>query len=94
MRRKKGYINSISGRKPVTKIIVDERLDLRGEICPYNFVRTKLKLEEMPRGQVLEVILDKGKPMKDVPRSLKEEGHQILKVKKVGQAFKLIIKKA
>ncbi len=93
LRKKKEYINSISERKPVTKIVVDERLDLRGEICPYNFVRTKLKLEEMASGQVLEVILDKGRPMKDVPRSLKEEGHHILKVRKVGKAFKLIIKK-
>lgn len=78
----------------MTKIVVDERLDLRGEVCPYNFVRTKLKLEEMENGQVLEVILDKGRPMKEVPRSLKEEGHHILKVEKVGKAFKLIIKKA
>ncbi len=78
----------------MTKIIVNERLDLRGEICPYNFVKTKLKLEEMKDGQVLEVTLDKGQPMKDVPRSLKEEGHHILKTIKMGEHFKLLIRKA
>jgi len=58
---------------------VDEKLDLRGEICPYNFVKTKLKLEEMETGQTLEVIIDNGEPMKNVPRSVKEEGQALRK---------------
>ena len=73
---------------------VDGKLDLRGEICPYNFVKTKLKLEEMETGQILEVVIDNGEPMKNVPRSLKEEGHQILRVERVEQCFKLVIKKS
>lgn len=77
----------------MSEININERLDLRGEVCPYNFVKTKLKLEEMEGGQILEVTIDNGEPMKNVPRSIKEEGHQILKIEKAGNHFKLLIKK-
>ncbi|KXK30659.1 MAG: hypothetical protein UZ01_01328 [Candidatus Brocadia sinica] len=42
------------------KIVPDDRIDLRGVLCPINFVKTKLKLEMMDSGQILEVILDDG----------------------------------
>jgi TusA-related sulfurtransferase len=55
----------------------DEQLDLRGTPCPINFVRTKLRLEQMPPGALLEVWLDAGEPMEQVPDSLTMEGYQI-----------------
>ncbi|MFQ3675456.1 MAG: sulfurtransferase TusA family protein [Endomicrobiia bacterium] len=58
-----------------------------------NFVKTKLKLEEMQKDEILEVLLDDGEPIINVPRSVKEEGHKILKVEKVDNAFRLLIKK-
>lgn len=71
---------------------VNESLDLRGVLCPMNFVKTKLKLEEMESGQVLELILDDGEPMRSVPRSLKEEGHKIVCVQKTdANAYRLVI---
>ena len=73
--------------------IPQESLDLRGVVCPINFVKTKLKLEEMAGGQVLEVIIDAGEPMANVPRSIKEEGHKIIKVDKVRDHFRLLIEK-
>jgi len=73
---------------------IDEKLDLRGIICPMNFVKTKLKLEEMQSGQILEVILDDGEPVRNVPGSVKEEGNEILKVEKLDNGFKLLIKKS
>lgn len=72
---------------------IDKKLDLRGVICPTNFVKTKLKLEEMQSGQILEVLLDDGEPIRNVPGSVKEEGHKIIKVEKLDNAFKLLIKK-
>lgn len=73
----------------------DAQLDLRGVLCPVNFVQIKLQLEEMESGKLLEVILDDGEPMRNVPRSLKEEGHQIIRVEKLesGKYYKLWIKK-
>jgi tRNA 2-thiouridine synthesizing protein A len=68
-------------------------LDLRGVICPVNFVKTKLKLEEMNTGEILEVLIDAGEPIANVPRSIKEEGHKIIKVEKVDNYFRLLIEK-
>jgi len=68
-------------------------LDLRGVICPVNFVKTKLKLEEMNIGEILEVLIDAGEPIANVPRSIKEEGHKIIKVEKIGGHFRLLIEK-
>jgi len=56
---------------------------LRGVKCPLNYVRTKLALEEMEPGQVLQILLDDGEPIVNVPRSAKEDGHKILEVKKL-----------
>ena len=74
---------------------VDDSLDLRGVLCPINFVKTKLKLEEMDTGDHLEVLLDEGDPIANVPRSVKEEGHMILKVDRPeGDYYRIVIKKS
>jgi sulfite reductase (ferredoxin) len=52
--------------------------DLRGVACPLNYVKTKLKLEMMEAGERLEVWLDAGEPIKNVPVSLRNDGHKIL----------------
>ena len=52
-------------------------LDPRGTPCPINFVRTKLQLEKMTAGERLEVWLDAGEPIEQVPTSLTVEGYQI-----------------
>jgi TusA-related sulfurtransferase len=56
----------------------DEVLDLRGTPCPLNFVKTKLRLQRMPVGAILEVWLDPGEPMEQVPDSLRVEGFEVL----------------
>lgn len=70
-----------------------EYLDLRGEVCPFTFVKTKIALERIETGQIIIVVLDKGPPLENVPRSLKAEGHQIIKVEQVEDSFKLWIRK-
>ena len=52
--------------------------DLRGVACPMNYVKTKLKLEMMDAGEHLEVWLDAGEPIQNVPLSLKNDGHKLL----------------
>ncbi len=52
--------------------------DLRGVACPLNYVKTKLKLEMMETGEQLEVWLDAGEPIRNVPMSLKNDGHKVL----------------
>jgi TusA-related sulfurtransferase len=55
----------------------DAQLDLRGTPCPINFVRTKLRLEQMTPGSLLEVWLDPGEPIEQVPDSLAMAGYPI-----------------
>jgi TusA-related sulfurtransferase len=55
----------------------DVQLDLRGTPCPLNFVRAKLRLEQMNPGQILEVWLDPGEPIEQVPHSLQMSGYNI-----------------
>lgn len=75
-------------------IKIEEELDLRGVVCPYNFVKTKLKLEEMDPGQILSVLIDDGEPLRNVPRSVKEEGHKIIKVEQADSSYRVLIERA
>ena len=68
-------------------------LDLRGVICPYNFVKTKLKLEAMEEGQILSVLLDDGDPIRNVPRSVSNEGHTILSQDCIEGSYRVVIRR-
>ncbi len=74
-------------------IDIDSEIDLRGVICPYNFVKTKLKLETMGPGQILGVLLDDGDPIKNVPQSVRNEGHAVLAEERLGPSFRVIIRR-
>jgi TusA-related sulfurtransferase len=52
-------------------------LDLTGVVCPLNWVRTRLALEELSAGDALAVRLDPGEAIESVPRSAREEGHGV-----------------
>ncbi len=71
----------------------DAFLDLRGTPCPINFVRTKLRLEQMPSNSLLEVWLDAGEPIEQVPDSLKMEGYQLEMVENRQEFFALLVRK-
>lgn len=73
--------------KPVTE------LDLRGVICPYNFVKTKLKLDALAPGDLLAVILDPGEPIQNVPKSIENEGHTVLRQEPHDSAIRILIRK-
>lgn len=68
-------------------------LDLRGVICPYNFVKTKLKLEAMSAGEVLSVLLDEGDPIRNVPQSVQNEGHTVLRQERLDQVYRVLIRR-
>ncbi|MDH5563491.1 MAG: sulfurtransferase TusA family protein [Nitrospirota bacterium] len=70
-----------------------EELDLRGVICPYNFVKTKLKLDTLEIGSQLVVLLDDGEPIRNVPKSIMNEGHHVLAQDKVDSYYRIVIQK-
>lgn len=71
----------------------EAQLDLRGTPCPINFVRTKLRLEQMTPGALLEVWLDAGEPIEQVPDSLAMEGYLIEEVAERTNYFALKVRR-
>ena len=73
---------------------VDKVLDIKGEVCPYTFVRSKLALEDMESGQVLRVIVDHEPATKNVPKSMENEGNKVLDISKINDTdWQIIVKK-
>lgn len=68
-------------------------VDLRGVCCPTNFVKAKLALEMVDTAAVVEFLLDDGEPVKNVPRSLKAEGHKLLGLKEEAGCYRLTVEK-
>ena len=71
----------------------DVKKDFRGVMCPMNFVKTKIALTPMKSGQILEILLDDGAPIENVPGSVKNEGHTVLSTEKVENYWKVLIRK-
>ncbi|MGE4170156.1 MAG: sulfurtransferase TusA family protein [Candidatus Margulisiibacteriota bacterium] len=67
--------------------------DFRGVACPMNFVKTKLVLETLKSGDKLEILLDDGEPIQNVPNSVKLEGHKVLKQEQDGAHWVVQIEK-
>ena len=76
------------------KIQSDETVDITNVVCPMTFVKAKAAIDELEVGQILEVIMNDGEPTQNVPRSMKEEGQQVLRLEKreVG-TYSLFVKK-
>ncbi|MGC8816338.1 MAG: sulfurtransferase TusA family protein [Candidatus Hadarchaeum sp.] len=77
----------------MSKVKVDRTIDIRGEVCPYTFVKSKLALEELNGGQVLEIFLDHDPAVENVPRSLESDGHRILAVEKIEGGWRILVRK-
>ncbi|MCH3971849.1 MAG: sulfurtransferase TusA family protein [Oscillospiraceae bacterium] len=58
----------------------DAFVDITDVVCPITFVKTKVALEDLEPGQTLEIKLNDGEPIQNVPRSLKDEGHRVTDV--------------
>lgn len=75
-------------------IQIDETVDITDVVCPVTFVKAKVALEELNEGQILSVHMNDGEPVQNVPRSIKEEGHKILKlIDNEDGTYNLIVKK-
>lgn len=61
--------------EPVTATV-----DVTDVVCPVTFVKAKVALEELEDGDLLTIRMNDGEPVQNVPRSIKEEGHQILRL--------------
>ena len=81
----------VKEKKPVEEIV--DSLDLKGVACPFNYVQAKVRLETMALGQLLEITIDDGEPIENVPKSLTNDGHEVVDTKKVGKHYRLTVRK-
>jgi tRNA 2-thiouridine synthesizing protein A len=76
---------------------IDQEVDITTETCPMTFVRVKLKLEKMSAGSVLSVVLKGDEPLRNVPRSVRAEGHEVLSIEPIAAGtgvHRLVIRRA
>ncbi len=75
-------------------IRIDDTVDITDKVCPLTFVKAKVAIDELEDGEVIAIRMNDGEPGQNVPRSIKEEGHQILKlVNNEDGTYNLIVKK-
>jgi TusA-related sulfurtransferase len=67
----------------VEKISSDKKIDIKGLVCPYTFVKAKLAIESMEVGQVLEILLDYEEASRSIPKSMEDHGQKVLSVEKI-----------
>ena len=73
---------------------IADTVDITDVVCPVTFVKAKVALEELDDGEILSIRLNDGEPVQNVPRSIKKEGHKILKLNDNGDGtYELIVKK-
>lgn len=65
----------------------DSRIDITRDTCPMTFVRTRLALDRMAPGQVLLVEMRGAEPVRNVPRTAVEQGHEILSQDEAGDGL-------
>jgi len=68
-------------------------IDLRGVLCPLNYVKAKAALHGLEKGEMLELLLSPGEPSENVPASLKKDGHRIIKKTLAGFTCTLLVEK-
>ena len=75
-------------------IRIDDTVDITDKVCPLTFVKAKVAIDELEDGEVIAIRMNDGEPVQNVPRSIKEEEHQILKlVNNEDGTYNLIVKK-
>ena len=67
-------------RMEIEGIKIDDTVDITDKVCPLTFVKAKVAIDELDDGEVIAIRMNDGEPVQNVPRSIKEEGHQILKL--------------
>jgi sulfite reductase (ferredoxin) len=72
---------------------IARKKDFRGVACPMNFVKTKVELATLRSGDILEILLDNGEPIENVPGSIKAEGHDVLDIKQIEEYWQVSIRK-
>lgn len=71
----------------MTEIIPDDRLDVRGECCPYPLILTKKRVESLKSGEILEITADDPVAPQNIDAWAKKSGNKLLSVRHEGNIF-------
>ncbi len=77
----------------MTEIIPDDRLDVRGECCPYPLLLTKKKVESLKSGEILEITADDPVAPQNIDSWAKKSGNKFLAVRQEGNIFKILVQR-
>ncbi|WP_257000116.1 sulfurtransferase TusA family protein [Candidatus Methanoperedens nitratireducens] len=73
---------------------VDTELNLKGNVCPYNFVYAKQALHNLEKGKILKVIVDDPMAVTEVPRGMEADGHGVLRARQINKTdWEIVIQK-
>ncbi|MEN6496201.1 MAG: sulfurtransferase TusA family protein [Thermoguttaceae bacterium] len=84
---------STTAAAPTPPLVADREVDFRGVVCPLNYVKTKLVLNQLPSGAVLSILLDEP-GARSVPESVAKDGHDVQSVIQEGSDWRVVIRKA
>jgi phosphate transport system ATP-binding protein len=88
--RTRAYINGTLQ----TEIKIDKELNLKGNVCPYNFVYAKQVLHDIGKGKILKLVVDDPLAVTEVPRGMEADGHEVLSVKQINKTdWEIVIRK-
>jgi TusA-related sulfurtransferase len=88
--RTRDYINGTFQ----TEMKIDKELNLKGNVCPYNFVYAKQALHEIGAGNILKLIVDDPLAVTEVPRGIEADGHEVLSVRQLNKMdWEILVRK-
>ena len=70
-----------------------DRADLTGTVCPMTQVKFRMRIARIADGEVLQVVVKAGDQMRDLPKTIKDEGHRIVAVRQEGDLYHLLVRK-
>jgi TusA-related sulfurtransferase len=68
-------------------------LDITRDHCPMTFVKVKLGLARLAKGDILDVLLEGEEPLANIPRAAVEQGHIVLETSQVDGRHRILIQK-
>ncbi len=73
---------------------IDKTLDVKGDVCPFPWVKAKKSLKKLKVGQILRIVGDHGPALKNIPRNFTDEGQTVLKAEPAGEVnWEIIVRK-
>lgn len=77
----------------MAEITPDAVLDVRGEACPYSFIRTKWLMDQIARGEVIKVVATDPDALDNIDAWTKKSGDRVLRIENEGDTCIIYIKK-